>query len=144
MTDLRQIIYTSAATDRMQPADLLSILGASRDNNAKAGVTGMLVFHAGSFLQVLEGPIEPVEATYARIHTDRRHTNLKLLFRGKILEREFGDWEMGFPDIDDLLKGIPGFRDYATELKDLTLTPQRARQTLKLFMAGDYRQRRSG
>lgn len=144
MSDLRQIIYSSAATDRVSPADLLSVLAAARKNNTEAGITGMLLFHAGCFLQVLEGPVEAVETTYARIHLDRRHTNVKLLFRGKILEREFGDWSMGFPDIDNLLKGIPGFVDYATELKDMTLTSQRARQTLKLFMAGDYRQRRTG
>ena len=39
----------------------------------------MLLYSSQSFLQVLEGEREALDATYARIGADTRHTNLRLL-----------------------------------------------------------------
>ena len=50
-----QITYLSTATDPMPSQDLLSLLKECRENNAGCGVTGMLLYCNGTFLQVLEG-----------------------------------------------------------------------------------------
>ena len=67
-------IYCSAALDSgLSKEALEEILEQSRTNNAKAGITGILLFDSGAFFQVLEGGDEAVEALYARIQGDPRH-----------------------------------------------------------------------
>ena len=70
-----QLGYASAATVEFSDDDLRELLAKSRSNNMAAGITGMLLYHEGSFLQVLEGPSEAVEHLYARIRRDKRHGN---------------------------------------------------------------------
>lgn len=77
------------------PAQVQSILAASRRNNASAGVTGALLFNAGCFGQVLEGPRRAVEATFERIQRDPRHGDVSLL-AFEPAERAFPSWSMGF------------------------------------------------
>ena len=51
-----QLVYTSLLATREFPAaDLKKLLVRARLRNKEAGVTGMLVFHDGTFLQALEG-----------------------------------------------------------------------------------------
>jgi Sensors of blue-light using FAD len=50
-----ELIYTSAETQAFTPADLAAMLRVARENNAAAHVTGILLYHQGSFMQVLEG-----------------------------------------------------------------------------------------
>ena len=53
-----QMIYTSAATKPISPKELQELLVISRRNNIRDGITGMLLFEDGTFLQVLEGEEE--------------------------------------------------------------------------------------
>ena len=77
-------------------AEVASILAASRRNNEAAGVTGALLFNAGVFAQVLEGPLDAVEATFERIQQDDRHGDVSLLALEPIAQRSFSGWAMGF------------------------------------------------
>ena len=72
------------------------ILAASRVNNARVGVTGALMFNAGCFAQVLEGPREAVEETFERIQQDERHGDVSLLAFGPVDGRAFETWSMGY------------------------------------------------
>ena len=95
---LTRLIYASRAADALTPADHEQILEASRRNNGKAGVTGILAFGAREFLQCLEGSREAVNATYARILGDPRHQDVQLIDCREIDQRWFGDWGMhGLP-----------------------------------------------
>lgn len=87
------VVYTSAAL-RAAP-DLEGILEVSRRNNAANGLTGILLFAEGNFIQALEGPKEALDATYARIAADPRHRQIIDLFRAPLLARNFPDWSMG-------------------------------------------------
>lgn len=77
-------------------AEITAILAVSRENNARAGITGGLLFSTGCFAQVLEGLPEAVEATFERIQCDDRHNDVILLEAGPITERVFPDWSMAF------------------------------------------------
>jgi hypothetical protein len=92
---MRQLLYVSRTPGELSPFELDRILTASRTNNAMLGITGLLVHIDGGFLQMLEGEERAVRELYARIATDRRHSDIRLL-----LDREwpqaFGDWSMGF------------------------------------------------
>ena len=63
-------------------------------NNKDDGVTGILVAVQDVFVQALEGPVDSVRNTYARISLDRRHRDLKIVAQGPVPSRLFNDWNM--------------------------------------------------
>ncbi len=91
-----QLVYISTARAALSAAEHEAILVSSRRNNARCGVTGLLVVGGRRFLQALEGPDSAVLETYARIQADPRHFALVRLTCGPIAETGFGDWSMGF------------------------------------------------
>lgn len=91
---LTRLIYASRAVEALKAEDVESILVVSRSNNAKVGVTGVLVYGAREFLQCLEGGREAVNATYARILRDPRHSEVTILDFAEIERREFAHWAM--------------------------------------------------
>ncbi|WP_207210872.1 BLUF domain-containing protein [Lichenibacterium minor] len=100
MTALYRLVYTSRSLvggdEAAQERTVARIVDASRRNNARAGVTGALLFSTGSFAQVLEGPRAAVEATFERIQRDPRHRDLSVLQCEFVGERFFSSWSMGF------------------------------------------------
>jgi blue light- and temperature-responsive anti-repressor len=79
-----------------QLAEIRKILVSARANNAACGITGALLFNAGCFAQVLEGPLQEVEATFEKIQRDLRHTDVTVLEACSVAQREFPDWSMAF------------------------------------------------
>ena len=77
-------------------AEVSDILARSRVNNTRDGVTGALLFNAGCFAQVLEGPLGAVEAAFERIQQDERHGEVSLLALEPVTARSFPTWSMGF------------------------------------------------
>lgn len=108
-----QILYISSATQPWSTQDLLGLLEECREKNAGVGVTGMLLYGNGTFLQVLEGDEKVVDDLYERIREDPRHDNLQILHRRPIERRQYSDWSMGFKRLSDReLKGVEGLRDF--------------------------------
>ena len=91
---LVRLLYASRATDPNGGA-MEDILAQSREFNPGNGITGILCFGGGIFLQVLEGGRGAVNQLYARLLRDPRHTDHVLLHYEEILERRFGGWNMG-------------------------------------------------
>ena len=52
---LVRLMYASRALPAVDQEELLAILKKSKVNNPKAGITGVLCFSEGIFIQVLEG-----------------------------------------------------------------------------------------
>lgn len=90
-----RLLYISTARQQPTPEMLADILRASRRNNAKVGVTGLLIVGGKRFLQALEGPELAVRSTYDRIHRDPRHYAVVQLASEQIDERQFTEWAMG-------------------------------------------------
>lgn len=90
-----RLLYISTAREPVTPEMLADVLRASRRNNAKVGVSGLLIVGGRRFLQALEGPEDAVMATYERIARDPRHFAVVQLARETITERQFPDWAMG-------------------------------------------------
>jgi len=95
-----QLCYASTATRAMQRADLLELLTDARKHNASVGVTGLLLFQGGHFLQVLEGDAAAVRGLFKRICADQRHDTIALLFEELVSEPQYRDWSMGFQALD--------------------------------------------
>ncbi|PWW01819.1 FAD-dependent sensor of blue light [Hoeflea marina] len=97
---MKQVLYVSGATPEISDADLDAILASSRRNNERDGITGMLLWADGSFIQILEGEEPALEATLKRIRNDSRHRNIMVLVDHGAPGRAFGDWSMGFKRLD--------------------------------------------
>ena len=94
-----QLVYVSSAIELFSSHDLLALLEQSRAKNVRAGITGLLLYKDGNFMQLLEGPEAAVRELYAAIRRDARHHGIILLLEGTVEEREFPDWAMAFPDL---------------------------------------------
>jgi len=88
-------MYASRAAPALDQEELVTILRQSKANNPSTGVTGVLCFSGGIFLQVLEGGRSAVNKLYNRIGADPRHTDVELLLYEEIGERRFASWSMG-------------------------------------------------
>jgi hypothetical protein len=94
------LVYISSATQPFSVDDLSTLLAVSRKNNAELGITGMLLYKDGNFMQVLEGDERTVRALYEKIGVDPRHSGEITLLQGFVDERQFPDWSMGFRDLN--------------------------------------------
>ena len=92
---LVRLMYASRAAATVDQNSLLGIMRQSRANNPAHGITGVLCFSEGTFLQVLEGGRSAINALYNRIVADPRHNQVELLSYEEIGERRFAGWSMG-------------------------------------------------
>ena len=92
---LVRLMYASRAVPALDQEELVTILRQSKANNPSTGVTGVLCYSGGIFLQVLEGGRSAVNKLYNRIGADPRHTDVELLLYEEIGERRFASWSMG-------------------------------------------------
>ena len=93
---LEAVVYTSSAIADITEADLERLLEDARRKNDEVGVTGVLLYHDGAFLQYFEGPPAAVEEVYQRIRRSRLHRGLIELTREPVTHRSFDQWVMGF------------------------------------------------
>jgi hypothetical protein len=94
-TMLVRLMYASRAVAAIEQEELHAILRQSKANNPAAGITGVLCYSGGIFLQVLEGGRSAVNRLYSRIVADARHADVELLLYEDIGERRFAGWSMG-------------------------------------------------
>lgn len=97
---VHHLVYVSSSPAPLSEDAIDDILETSRRNNAAVGVTGVLLHGEGNIIQVLEGPREAVEGVFERVRRDARHRQVQVLLREAKERRYFGDWSMGFSDLD--------------------------------------------
>ena len=134
---LFSLVYASSAVELFSTADLVALLQCCRRNNTTAGVTGMLLYKAGNFMQVLEGEEETVRRLHAKILHDPRHRGVITLTEHALQERQFGDWSMGFRNLTAaVLRGVPGYNEFLNGSPGdagFVERPSRARRLLATF-----------
>lgn len=88
---LQRVIYVSDAvgTAGASVLSMAQILGVSDANNRRDHLTGVLVFHSGQFMQVIEGARVDLDRLLKRLHDDPRHINLRLLTNTQVEGRRF-------------------------------------------------------
>jgi Sensors of blue-light using FAD len=91
---LVRLLYASRALDTA-PEAIEKILAQSREYNPACGITGILCYGGGIFLQAIEGGRMAVNELYGHIQRDRRHNDVALLLYKEITERRFSGWTMG-------------------------------------------------
>jgi Sensors of blue-light using FAD len=93
---LQVIVYVSTAIAPFSDWQLENLLIEARDLNLQNGITGVLLYSEGNFMQCFEGAPEPMRKTYDRIRASRRHTGLIELLNEPMDTRTFPDWQLGF------------------------------------------------
>lgn len=93
---LVRLLYVSRAVNgRATQEDIESIVASARTYNVENGITGILCYGGGIYLQAIEGGRHEVNQLYSHILQDSRHGEVMLLHYEEITERRFGGWSMG-------------------------------------------------
>lgn len=134
-----QLVYVSDLANKNEET-LGPILESALRRNTEDGITGMLLYSGGNFLQVLEGDEAQVHATYERICRDPRHKNTSVITEEEVSERHFSNWSMGFKQLgpQDIAK-IPAYAPYfqfGFKASAFNAKPGAALELLELFGKG--------
>ena len=120
----------------MTPQDLADILETARFHNALDGITGMLLYRRGHFLQVLEGTDEVLRALLEKLKRDPRHTEMRILLDGRIPARAFGAWSMAFQDLSGLDPAeLPGYSRFLADGFSSTECVRYPHKALRMVLA---------
>lgn len=93
MPDIR-LLYASAASADKSYGALVDIMNHAQARNVECGITGLLCYGSGQFLQALEGERRAVNALYHRIAQDARHADCQVIDVTEIEARAFPEWTM--------------------------------------------------
>ncbi len=141
MSTLVHCIYTSCQSHPMSSAEIDALLRHSHESNARHGITGILLYAGGCFMQVLEGDAEYIDMLYAKILIDPRHTRITRIILEAIPRRFFGEWTMGLShltvrELAQILDG--GDLDQREDLL-ASVDEGRAKKLLRAFAEGRWR-----
>lgn len=128
---MHRLIYTSTASRLLGQSELHKLLNSARKKNAEESITGLLIYHEGCFLQVLEGDKDVIERCYKKICRDGRHTDCIELANEATTGRMFSAWWMAYRQFGEL--GNYQQKQFV-ELQDLAATAQQVpmRDNLKV------------
>ncbi len=138
-----RLIYTSHTPRLLPPIELEGILNGARRNNERDNLTGMLIYHEGSVMQMLEGSEAKVLACFERIKRDRRHEACTKLVGEAATARIFSDWRMAFEDYGRLngtqQKQFVRLRDFAANYRDESIAANPAASALMMAFLSSFR-----
>lgn len=107
--DCYSIVFSSTSIADFKEAALLQLLKRAHSFHKQEGITGVLMYGNGRFLQVLEGCPAAVRCLYARIAAHPGHSRLEKLADGWVARREFTDWHMSFAPLPADFQSLPGY-----------------------------------
>lgn len=114
---MKQLIYVSKPTNKVEPEMVIDILNVSYKMNAYHGISGMLVCDGEYFLQCIEGDEDVINQLYSNICKDDRHYDIKLIGEIDIDKKDFKEWDMGYinsrKDIIDTVKALTSKNDFS-------------------------------
>ncbi|MDJ0979538.1 MAG: BLUF domain-containing protein [Erythrobacter sp.] len=88
------LTYQSRAASPPSDADLDELVTRARARNNRHGVTGMLLYENGRYLQTLEGPPTGLDTIWSSIRQDERHAEIEVLTQHLVSGRLFSDWDL--------------------------------------------------
>ena len=135
---MKNIVYVSTSIRLLSDEELIDILTVARQKNAEHNITGVLLYSEGTFLQVIEGDNENVDAIFANIKNDKRHKNIITLIDEAIPHKNFSEWAMGFTSVKpDKSEELLGYLNAADKLNVIDGNSA-AVSTLKTFIESNH------
>ncbi|MEO6847827.1 MAG: BLUF domain-containing protein [Chthoniobacterales bacterium] len=110
--EIYYLVYISTAIKLFKDEDLMPLLDQSRRYNQERGISGLLLYAEGCFIQIIEGQKQRVKNLFSqKICKDARHHSMILMVEGSEPDRSFPEWSMGFQSMrrNALSSNIPGF-----------------------------------
>lgn len=133
------LVYVSSAVETFSQAELKTLLETSRRNNALTGISGLLLYKDGNFMQVIEGEAAEIHKLHSKISHDPRHGGLITLTEKIIQHRQFPEWKMGFKNLSDPgVRTLPGYSEFLNiplTLDAFSAHPSRTERLLQTFKA---------
>jgi hypothetical protein len=121
----------------MPAGEVVDLLQVARACTQARDVTGLLLMREDSFFQVLEGRESDVRAIFERVCADSRHHRIEVLFEESLAAREFGDWRMGFVELDGIdvseIEGVSDFLSRDADPRELFEHLTRSKRLMLLF-----------
>lgn len=113
---LFEIVYQSFASEHFTIPQLNELMVLSRVKNRNSKITGCLLYHNRTFIQVLEGEKQAVDELYQKIKADTRHSKVELIWQGELAERGFNGWSMSLMNLNEsrIAKLFSSFLDTGT------------------------------
>lgn len=132
---MRSITYVSETASIKNgnplPRGLAKIYGRSRKSNQKEGITSVISYREGHFLQIIEGDPGPVARLFKEIQQSPLHKNIKVLIDVIVDKRFFPDSPM---KLSNSLLEEPGFESYlSSHCHQLNKLRKETLQLLELF-----------
>lgn len=127
------LVYVSVLTAPLPPAELARLLDRCRRANVVAGVTGLLLLRDGTFLHLLEGDREKVEALFEVIRVDPRHQDVMVVRSRMQDHRQFPGWSLGFGDVVAGRSGIEVSTDLVAQVVQTETEAAFVSELLDLF-----------
>lgn len=127
---MHHLLYLSTASSPFTEPQLRTLLRQMRAANVAAGISGLLVYGQGHFLQLLEGEQVAVQQMFRRVRRDPRHSEVSLLYDhawpGRIFESFHMAWNTQPPPTEPgqlplNLAAVSGRRGYASPVDTLHL-----------------------
>ena len=135
-----RLAYISHAATKFARVQLLGMLNDFRTANQKLDITGILLHKDDDFMQLLEGHEAVVSALFERIEKDPRHTDVVVVERNRIEERQFTHWSMAFRDLNTLEAiATPGYSEFLNipfHTIPFIRHPNRCQELMLVFRAG--------
>lgn len=141
-TQLIRLVYASKATFKPFAADqgidknVASILATARRENKRNNLVGALYYGNGCFFQCLEGTREAIDALYAKLQKDPRHTQLQILSTQPISQIGFSSWEMKYATIDQEVRSFLR-RHQMGKFDPYRFTPDMSAELVDLLQSAD-------
>jgi len=130
------IVYVSASTRLLTENELRVILIENELKNRYKDISGLLLYSAGIFMQVLEGNRTNVEEAYQLIGDDIWHKDVIKLSEGNCWDRFFANWYMSFnTQHPQSFAAYKGYIEPALILLP-NKTPNPGIELLKIFLEG--------
>lgn len=96
MRGIRALTYLSEARQLLSRPQLDHLLSRARERNLREGITGVLLYSNGQFMQYLEGPPDGLSRVWEIIQADPLHHRIVERSCERIAIREFEQWSMAF------------------------------------------------
>lgn len=131
MGQLTQLVYVSNETVNYDQQKLIELQELARRENLAHQVTGLLLYHDGCFMQVIEGAKPDIDQIYSNICRDKTHKNVLCLYNMPVYQRDFADWSMGFKHITG--PKPDGFSNFLNADGETSIPSSQARTLLLSF-----------
>ena len=123
-----QLNYHSKSTLGLELKDLDNILAKANSINLEKNITGCLIYHNKSFVQILEGNKNDVLQVFEKIKNDQRHHTITLLWENNVEDRFFTEWNMAY-----LRPNGESVKEYINNLLLLSMLSDKSKASLLSF-----------